>query len=62
MNFFGGLVALIVFALDVWAIASIINSNATGGAKLLWIAVVAFLPVMGLIVWFIAGPKANYQR
>ena len=62
MNFFGGLFGLIIFALDVWAIASIINSNATGGRKLLWIVIVAVMPVLGLIIWYFAGPKANYQR
>ena len=62
MSFFGGLFGLIIFALDVWAIASIINSDATGGRKLLWIVIVAVMPVVGLIIWYFAGPKANYQR
>lgn len=62
MSFFGGLFGLIVFVLDVWAIASIINSNATGGRKLLWIAIVVIFPVLGLIAWFFAGPKADYRR
>lgn len=61
-NAFGGLVALIVFALDVWAIAAIINSNETGGKKVIWVIVVAVLPVIGLIAWWLVGPKANYQR
>lgn len=61
-NPFGGLVALIVFALDVWVIAAIINSNETGGKKIIWVIVVAVLPVVGLIAWWLVGPKANYQR
>jgi len=61
-NPFTGLVGLIIFALDVWAIASIINSNASGTAKLIWILLVAILPVVGLIIWWLAGPKANYNR
>ncbi|AUH33211.1 PLD nuclease N-terminal domain-containing protein [Paracoccus tegillarcae] len=52
---------IIIFALDVWAIASIINTNASTGTKILWIALVAFLPVLGLIIWWFAGPKANYS-
>jgi len=51
---------VIIFALDVWAIASVINSNATTGTKVLWIALIAFLPVVGLIAWYFMGPKANY--
>ena len=52
---------IIIFALDVWAIASIINTNESNGTKLLWILLVALLPVVGLIIWWFAGPKANYS-
>ena len=51
---------IIIIALDVWAIASIINTNESNGTKLLWILLVALLPVVGLIIWWFAGPKANY--
>lgn len=60
MNLFSGLFGLIIFALDIWAIASIINSGATGTQKIIWVLVVAILPVVGLIAWWFAGPKANY--
>lgn len=56
-----GLLGLILFALDVWAIASVINSNENGRKKLIWVLVIAILPVLGLIVWWFAGPKANYR-
>lgn len=61
MNFFGSVFGLIIFVLDIWAIASIINSGATGRSKIIWVLVVAILPVAGLIAWWIAGPKANYR-
>ncbi|WP_374635439.1 PLD nuclease N-terminal domain-containing protein [Paracoccus sp. (in: a-proteobacteria)] len=54
-------IATIIFALDVWAIASIINSDESNGTKLIWILLVALLPVVGLIIWWFAGPKANYS-
>ena len=60
MNLFGSVFGLIIFVLDIWAIASIINSGATGKSKVIWVLVVAILPVAGLIAWWIAGPKANY--
>lgn len=60
-GFFSGLIGLIIFALDVWAIASIINSGAENGQKILWVAIVAILPVIGLLLWYFAGPKANYS-
>ncbi|AUH65136.1 PLD nuclease N-terminal domain-containing protein [Paracoccus zhejiangensis] len=53
---------IIIFCLDVWAIASIINTNESTGKKIVWIAIVAILPVLGLIIWWFAGPKANYNR
>lgn len=62
MNLLSGLLGLIIFVLDVWAIASIFNSNASGVSKLIWIIVVAVLPVVDLIAWYFAGPKATYQR
>ena len=61
-NLFNGLIGLIIFALDVWAIASVINSNASGKSKILWVILIAILPVLGLVIWYFAGPKANYRR
>jgi hypothetical protein len=54
------ILGIIIFALDVWAIASIINTSESTITKLIWIALVAILPVVGLIIWWLAGPKANY--
>lgn len=61
MNLFSGIGGLILFALDIWAIASVINSSAERGSKIIWTLVIAFLPVVGLIAWWLMGPKANYQ-
>ncbi|WP_312524627.1 PLDc N-terminal domain-containing protein [Paracoccus sp. (in: a-proteobacteria)] len=55
------LLGIIIFALDVWAIASVINTNESGQKKLIWVLVIGFLPVVGLIAWWFAGPKANYR-
>ena len=56
----GYVFGIIIFVLDVWAIASVINPNVSTGTKILWIALIAILPVVGLIIWYFAGPKANY--
>jgi len=56
----GYIISAIIFALDVWAIASIINTNVQTSTKIIWIVLVAVLPVLGLIIWWFAGPKANY--
>lgn len=58
----GYIFGVIIFVLDVWAIASVINTNESTGTKVLWIALIAILPVVGLILWYFMGPKANYSR
>ena len=58
MDFLGGLAGLIIFILDIYAIIRIINSSATTGMKVVWVLIVAVLPVIGLIAWFLAGPKS----
>ena len=57
MDFLGGLAGLIIFVLDIYAIIKIINSSATTGMKVVWVLIVAVLPVIGLVAWFVAGPK-----
>jgi len=54
---FTGLVGLVIFILDIGAILSILKSAASGGSKFLWCFLVILLPVLGLIVWYVAGPK-----
>ena len=53
----GGLFGLLVLAADVWAILNIFQSNATTGIKTLWIILVLALPLIGVIIWFFAGPR-----
>ena len=53
---FGG---LIVLALNVWAIVSIIGSGASTGSKVLWTLLVLVLPILGFIIWLVAGPRAS---
>ena len=54
---YGGIVGLIILALDIWAILRVIQSGASTGAKIVWILVILVLPVLGLIIWLLAGPK-----
>jgi len=54
-----GLFGLIVLALDIWAIVSTVQSKATTGSKVLWIVLILVLPVVGVIIWFFAGPRGK---
>lgn len=53
----GGLFGLIILILDVYAIVKILGSGASTGSKVLWIVVILLLPVLGLILWALFGPK-----
>lgn len=55
------LLTLVIFALDIWAIINVVKSSADTVKKVLWVALVAFLPVLGLIVWALAGPRGNVR-
>jgi len=52
-----GLLSLIILILDVWAIIKIFQSGASTGAKVLWIVLILVLPLLGLIIWYFAGPR-----
>ena len=54
----GGFFGLIVLILDIWAIIKTVESGASTGAKVLWTVVILVLPILGLILWFIFGPRA----
>lgn len=53
----GGLFGLIILVLDVYAIVKVIGSSAGTGSKVLWVVVILLLPVLGVILWFLFGPK-----
>ncbi|WP_320178669.1 PLDc N-terminal domain-containing protein [Roseovarius pacificus] len=53
-----GLGGLILLVLDIWAIISVVGSGASTGRKVLWVLVILLLPLLGFIIWLIAGPRA----
>ncbi|NQU14640.1 MAG: PLDc_N domain-containing protein [Desulfobacteraceae bacterium] len=55
----GGLLGLIILIADVWAVVKTLGSPGATGGKVFWIVLVLILPVLGLIVWFVAGPCRN---
>ena len=56
---FAGIGGFIIIVLDIWAIVSILSSGASTGSKVLWTLLVLILPVLGFIIWLIAGPKSS---
>ncbi len=51
-----GIGALLILIADVYAIVMIFQSAAKDIEKLLWFLVVLILPLIGIIVWYLAGP------
>lgn len=58
-NQVNGLWGLLVLVADVWAIVSIFQSSASTGKKVLWTVLVIVLPVLGFLIWLVAGPKGG---
>lgn len=54
---FHGILGLLLLLGDAWAIINIAQSRETNGAKALWVVLVLVLPVLGLLIWYVAGPK-----
>jgi hypothetical protein len=50
---YSGIIGIIILVLDIYAIVKIAQS----GAEPLWKAIVIVLPILGLILWFLFGPK-----
>jgi hypothetical protein len=54
-----GILGIIVLIADIYALVKRWQSGASTGAKLLWTLLILVLPVVGFIIWLIAGPKGG---
>ena len=55
----GGIFGLLILAADIWAIINVFQSSSSTGAKVIWTLIILVLPVVGLIIWLIAGPRGK---
>jgi hypothetical protein len=55
----GGILGVLVLLADVWAILNIFQSTSSTGSKALWIVLVLVLPLLGVIIWYFAGPRES---
>jgi hypothetical protein len=51
-------VGVLILVGDIYALIQTLGSNASGFAKGIWSLVILFLPLLGLIAWFAAGPRS----
>ncbi|WP_034961761.1 PLDc N-terminal domain-containing protein [Erythrobacter longus] len=54
-----GIIGLLVLALNIWALFNIWTSGASVVAKLVWSILIFVLPVIGVIVWLVFGPRGG---
>lgn len=50
-------VAAILLLIDLWAIVSVFRSDKSDASKALWALVIVVLPLVGLAIWGVAGPR-----
>ena len=55
----GGFFGFLLLIADVWAIVKTVQSGATTGSKVIWIVLILILPLVGLLIWLLAGPKSR---
>ena len=54
----GGLLVLLTLIADAWAILNVVGSRASALGKAFWVVLILAFPVLGLLVWLAAGPRA----
>jgi succinate dehydrogenase/fumarate reductase cytochrome b subunit len=61
MNFGGGygIIGILIFIADIWAILNIAQSSTENLKKAIWIVIIVLLPVLGLVLWFLFGPRGR---
>jgi hypothetical protein len=62
MESYAGIGGFILLVLNIWAIVSVVSSDASTGKKVLWTVLILVLPLLGFIIWLFAGPRADARR
>lgn len=54
--------AVILLALELWAINIVLRSTGGWETKGLWLIILIFVPLFGLIAWAMFGPKREMAQ
>lgn len=55
-----GIWGLLILIADLYAIISVVQSTGSStGKKVVWTLLILFLPVLGFIIWWLAGPRGK---
>ena len=52
------ILATLLVLVELWAINCVLRSASRAETKMLWVVVIVFVPLLGMILWAITGPKA----
>ncbi|EJM22422.1 hypothetical protein PMI22_01594 [Pseudomonas sp. GM21] len=47
----------VLLLIELWAINRVRKAEGKSSNKLLWIVVIVFVPLIGVVAWALAGPK-----
>ena len=51
--------AVVLLLVELWAIRSVLRSTKPWDSKGVWVVVIVFVPLLGLLAWLVAGPKGS---
>ncbi|MGE0744651.1 MAG: PLDc N-terminal domain-containing protein [Rhodospirillales bacterium] len=55
-----GPLGLLILALDIWALVNVFGSATTSAVgKVLWVLLILFMPLLGFVIWLLAGPRSR---
>ena len=56
---FWAVIAVILLLLELWTIRGVLRSNAPVNIRCMWVAVVIFVPLFGMLAWLLVGAKQH---
>lgn len=56
------LLAIILVLLELWAIRGVLRSGASSSTRGMWLAIVIFVPLFGMLAWLCFGSKRVASR
>ncbi|WP_312486222.1 PLDc N-terminal domain-containing protein [Stutzerimonas nitrititolerans] len=62
MDDLNGILAVLILLLDVLAIVQVWRTRIETGRKIIWSLVITLLPVVGLVMWFVAMSRIGKVR
>ena len=51
--------AIILLLVEFWAINSVLKSGGHATSRLMWLAIIIFVPLFGMLAWLIVGPRVH---